>query len=81
MGKSDSRSRIGPQAVVPPDDGMWTPDEVAAYLRVSRRWVYEHAANGHLPSRRYFGSSKVRFVPAEIRAYARGEWKPPLKIA
>jgi excisionase family DNA binding protein len=62
------------------EEPLWTADEVATYLRVSRSWVYQHAEAGTLPVIRLPGSSLLRFGPAEIRAYARGEWKPP-KVA
>lgn len=59
------------------DEGMWTAKEAAAYLKVSTRWVYEFAAKGLVPHRQIPGRQRgVRFVPAEIRAFARGEWKP-----
>jgi excisionase family DNA binding protein len=41
---------------------------LTAYLRIGRNAVYEMAANGDLPSLR-LGASRVRFVPAEIRAW------------
>jgi excisionase family DNA binding protein len=56
---------------------LWMADEVATYLRVSRSWVYQHAEAGTLPVIRLPGSSLLRFDPEEIRAYARGEWRPP----
>ncbi|HJX52592.1 MAG TPA: helix-turn-helix domain-containing protein [Polyangia bacterium] len=58
-------------------DGLWTPIEVMAYLRVSRSWVYQHAEAGTLPVVRMPGSPLLRFKPEMIRAYARGEWSPP----
>jgi excisionase family DNA binding protein len=42
-------------------------DDVAAYLKVSRSWVYQHAASGKLPSRKIGGTR--RFVPSEIREW------------
>jgi excisionase family DNA binding protein len=53
---------------------LWTPAEVAAYLRVSRSWVYQKAEAGLLPSLRFGGC--LRFDPASIRAYARGQALP-----
>jgi excisionase family DNA binding protein len=53
---------------------LWTVKEVAAYLKVSTAWVYMHAEDGTLPSVRIGGLR--RFHPEDIRAYARGEWKP-----
>ncbi len=46
---------------------LWTADEVAAYLRVSRSWVYQKAAADELPSLRFAGC--LRFDPQAIRAY------------
>ena len=56
---------------------LWTADDVAKYLRVSRSWVYQHAEAGTIPVIRFPGSSLLRFDPDKIRAYARGEWLPP----
>ena len=55
-------------------EALWTPVEVAAYLKVSRSWVYQKAEAGILPSLRFGGC--LRFEPAAIRAYARGEVLP-----
>ncbi len=63
-------------------EGMWTAKDVAAFLKVSTRWVQDAAARGILPHRRLPGLRKtgVRFVPDEIRAYAHGE-SPPTAVA
>jgi excisionase family DNA binding protein len=55
-------------------DTLWTPAEVATYLRVSRSWVYQKAEAGLLPSLRFGGC--LRFEPDAIRAYARGKVPP-----
>lgn len=52
-------------------DYLWTVDEVAQYLRVSKSWVYQHAAVGDLPCLKIAGV--LRFDPDAIRAVARGE--------
>jgi predicted DNA-binding transcriptional regulator AlpA len=57
--------------------GLWGPLEVAEFLQVSRSWVYQKAERGLLPVIRLPGSSLLRFEPASIEAFARGEWKPP----
>lgn len=49
-------------------EAYWKASDVARFLSVSDKWVYKHAALGHLPSSRMQGS--LRFKPAEIRAYA-----------
>jgi excisionase family DNA binding protein len=55
----------------PAAEALWTVKDVADYLRVSTRWVYLRASEGTLPSLK-FGSA-VRFEPAAVRAFARGE--------
>ena len=55
-------------------DRLWKVGDVAEYLQVSTSWVYKQAEAGLLPTRR-LGAS-LRFDPADIRAYGRGEWKP-----
>ncbi|HVZ70961.1 MAG TPA: helix-turn-helix domain-containing protein [Polyangia bacterium] len=56
--------------------GLWNPADVAAFLQVSRSWVYQKAEAGLLPVIRLPGSSLLRFEPEAIRAFARGEWMP-----
>ena len=50
---------------------LWTVADVAAYLRVSRSWVYHRSAAGLLPCLRV--GALVRFDPDAIRAYAQGQ--------
>lgn len=50
-------------------DALWTASDVAAYLRVSRSWVYHRAEANLLPYVRIGGL--IRFEPAAIRQYAR----------
>jgi predicted DNA-binding transcriptional regulator AlpA len=65
--------------VVPPER-LWKVSDVAEFLRMSSSWVYKQAEAGLLPVRR-FGAS-IRFSPDDIRAYARGDWKPqPITMA
>lgn len=52
-------------------EGLWNARDVAAFLNVSRSWVYLHTEAGDLPSLRFGGV--VRFEREAIRAYARGE--------
>jgi excisionase family DNA binding protein len=56
-------------------DELWDANDVARYLKVSRSWVYYRAEAGLLPSLRVGGL--VRFEPATVRAFARGEIPPP----
>lgn len=55
---------------------LWSPNEVAHYLHVSRSWVYQKAEAGLLPVIRMPGSSLLRFDPEKVRAFARGELAP-----
>lgn len=52
-------------------DALWDANDVAAYLKVSRSWVYHRAEAGQLPCVRVGGL--LRFDPAAVRAAARGE--------
>ncbi|MGA7124091.1 MAG: helix-turn-helix domain-containing protein [Polyangiaceae bacterium] len=58
----------------PSPDVLWTVDDVARYLRVSRSWVYHRAEGGELPCLRIGGL--LRFDPDAVRAFTRGD-KPP----
>jgi len=64
-----------PLAPVP--EALWDAKDVAAFLKVSRSWVYLHAdaKNDKLPSVR-IGSLR-RFIPAQVRAWALGETPGP----
>lgn len=61
--------------------GLWNPAEVAAFLQVSRSWVYQKAEAGLLPVIRLPGSSLLRFEPEAIAAFVRGEWTPAKALA
>jgi excisionase family DNA binding protein len=50
------------------DLGLWTADDVADYLKVSRSWVYHRAESGRLPHVKV-GGALLRFKPSEIRAF------------
>jgi excisionase family DNA binding protein len=50
-------------------DPLMTARDVAAYFKVSKSWVYQHAASGRIPSRKIGGL--LRFIPSEIREWAR----------
>jgi excisionase family DNA binding protein len=54
--------------------GLWDASDVAAYLKVSRSWVYHRAEAGQLPCVRVGGL--LRFDPSAICASARGEAMP-----
>jgi excisionase family DNA binding protein len=60
------------QPVPEPSEGtLWNASDVAAYLKVSRSWVYHRAESGELPYLRVGGL--LRFDPEAIRNFARGE--------
>jgi len=53
---------------------LWTVQDVAAYLKTSRSWVYQRIAGvDAIPSMRVGGL--LRFEPEEVKAWARGERK------
>ena len=53
---------------------LWDANDAARYLKVSRSWVYQRAESGQLPCLHVGGL--IRFDPATVRAFARGEIKP-----
>jgi excisionase family DNA binding protein len=60
------------------DEPLWDPKDVAAYLRISRAWVYAAAADGRLPCRRI--GALLRFLPADIRTYVEaGATRPAVR--
>lgn len=71
-------SKIGVVDMLSPDEALWTAKEVATFLKASKSWVYLHAADGTLPSVQIGGLR--RFVPEQVRAYARGEPVPAASI-
>jgi excisionase family DNA binding protein len=50
-----------------PAEGLWTVKDVAAYLQLSRSWVYQRAELGELPCIRLGGA--LRFEPEAIRRW------------
>lgn len=71
-----TRPRTRPS--VPTHDGLWDANDVAAYLKVSRSWVYHRAEAGQLPCVRVGGL--LRFDPTTIRASARGEFTTTKRV-
>ena len=55
-----------------PTDRLWTVRQAAAFLSRSVSWVYKAAERGELPRARGLGWG-LRFIPAELHAYARGD--------
>jgi excisionase family DNA binding protein len=60
-------------------EALWTAEDVAGYLRVSRKTVYHWAEAGTIPHRKL--GALLRFVPAEVRAWAEGRTAHPSPIA
>jgi|SRR5438270_6386742 excisionase family DNA binding protein len=56
-------------------DRLWTVRQAAAFLGRSTSWVYKAAERGELPRARGLGWG-LRFVPADVHAFARGESSP-----
>ncbi len=46
---------------------LWTVDDVARFLAMSKQWVYKHAELGTLPCIRL--GSALRFQPEAVRRY------------
>jgi predicted DNA-binding transcriptional regulator AlpA len=55
-----------------PRDRLWSVHQAAAFLGRSTSWVYKAAERGELPRARGFGWG-LRFIPAELEAFARGD--------
>src|SRR3989454_4456349 len=53
-------------------DRLWTVAQAAAFLGRSVSWVYKAAERGELPRAKGLGWG-LRFVPADLHAFARGE--------
>jgi excisionase family DNA binding protein len=65
-------------AVEAPVEGLWDANDVARFLKASRSWVYHRAESGELPCLRVGGL--LRFDPAAVRAFARGELRPGARV-
>ena len=62
-----------------PTDRLWTVRQAAAFLGRSESWVYKAAERGGLPRARGMAWG-LRFIPAELQAYARGEAPPAAAV-
>jgi excisionase family DNA binding protein len=51
-----------------PTETLWTAEDTARYLRVSKCWVYRRVESGELPHGRIGGC--LRFSPSRICEYA-----------
>ena len=61
-----------------PAERLWTVVDVCAFLRIGRNAVYEMAARRELPSLRV--GSRVRFVPADVRAWLEHQRGPEAAV-
>lgn len=50
----------------------------ARFLRMSPQWVYQAWARDEIPGHKHGRS--LRFELEELRAYSRGQWKPPIRV-
>lgn len=50
--------------------GLWNAKDVAAFLKVSRSWVYHHGEAGVLPCLRV--GALLRFDPRAVHAFVHG---------
>ena len=67
-----------PPLLAIPAEQLWTVRECAAFLRLGRNAIYEMAERGELPSFRI--GSRVRFVPAEVRAWVERQRAPSAAV-
>ena len=81
--RRNSEPVVPPSAPLPASDGqrgamilsmdrLWTVPQAAVFLGRSVSWVYKAAERGELPHAEGLGWG-VRFVPADLHAFARGE--------
>jgi predicted DNA-binding transcriptional regulator AlpA len=54
---------------LPPENELWDIGDAARFLKMSTSWVYKRVERGDMPCRRIHGWA-LRFVPAELRAWA-----------
>lgn len=67
------------ERVALPTDRLWTVRQAAVFLGRSESWVYKAAERGELPRARGMAWG-LRFIPAELQAYARGEAPPAAPV-
>jgi excisionase family DNA binding protein len=56
------------------DEALWNVRECAAYLKMSKSWIYKMADEGALPSARL--GNRLRFHPARVREFAASLGEP-----
>lgn len=59
------------------DEGLWTVEDVAAYLRLHKQTVYAMCKDSRLPFSR--ANSQYRFLPQEIRAWVANKQQPAVR--
>lgn len=55
---------------------LLTPDDVCDLLKVSKDWLYDQVEADRIPYLKV--GRRLRFRPAEVGAWLRGEWEPPV---
>lgn len=61
------------------DEGFWTADQVASFLKLHPKTVYAKAMSGEIPSV-LVGERGRRFSPADVREWASGRRPTPARI-
>ncbi len=54
-------------ATKPEPEPLWTVEETARYLNMSRSWVYRHTESGEIPHAKF--GRITRYSPERIRQY------------
>lgn len=52
----------------PENEPLWTVDETAKFLNMSKNWVYRRTEAGEIPHGKF--GRVIRYSPARIREYA-----------
>ena len=60
------------------EEGLWDAEDVGRFFKASRSWVYQQAQAGRLPCVKIGGL--LRFEPAAIRAFIKGEGASDRKV-
>ena len=50
------------------NEPLWTVDDTARYLKMSKNWVYRRTESGEIPHGKF--GRVIRYSPARIREYA-----------
>lgn len=67
-----------PATPLRPIESLWTVADVAAFLKASRRWVYQRVESGELPHLKLGGL--IRFDPEAVRAFVLGAPVPCARV-